>query len=883
VGVAYRATLVATGGKAPLSWALTAGTLPAGLTVASSGALSGTPTATAAAVPLTFTVTDSSVNPKKKSVTLDLSVSPANAPPLDITTSSLPTGQVGVAYKATLAATGGTAPLSWALTAGTLPAGLTLAGATGVISGTPTATATAVPLTFTVTDSSTPAQRKSVTLNLTVNPASVPPLNITTSSLPPGRVGVAYAAALAATGGQPPLSWGLTSGTLPAGLTFTAAGVLSGTPTATAAGVPLTFTVTDSSTEQKSVTLKLNISPANITVTVSPRQAGLTVTQTQPFTATTNDYAGVTWLVSPAGGSFSAASSASGVAVTFTAPSSAGVYTVTAKSVTNGSVSATVTVGVTNLAGVYTYHLDPARDGANTQEYALTPANVNTSTFGKLFSCTVDGAVYAQPLWVANLMVGGNRHDVVFVATAHDSLYAFDADASPCLKLWQVSLIDTNHGATPGEVTVPSGPTNYAVGQGGGDITPEVGVIGTPVIDPVSGILYVVSKSMNAGATLFYQRLHAIDITTGSEKSGSPIAIAASYPGTGTGGTSVTFSPQQQNQRAGLAFVSGTVYIAWGSHEDAYPWYGWLMGYTYNGAALQQSSVLNDVPNGRGGGIWMAGGAPGADVNGNLYVITGNGGLNVANSNYGDCFLQLNGALGITSWFAPSDQANDAANDNDFGSGGAAMVLNLPSAPAGLPRHLVIGGGKDGTLVLLNGDNMGGFSSTNAGALQTFNVGGGIFGTSAFWNNTLYLAPAGASMLAYAFDASSEKFTPAAAPAPTSQSGTVFGFPGSTPAVSASGAASNGIVWTLNNTNYCTSQSPGCGPAVLHAYDATNLGTELWNSSMVAADVAGNAVKFTVTTVANGKAYVGTRGNNTGGVYGSTSVSGELEVYGLKP
>jgi hypothetical protein len=573
-----------------------------------------------------------------------------------------------------------------------------------------------------------------------------------------------------------------------------------------------------------------------------------------------------------------------GVAVIFTAPSSAGVYTLTAKSVTNSSVSAVVTFGVTDLAGVYTYHQDLARNGANTQEHALTPANVNTATFGKLFSCAVDGAVYAQPLWVANLTMNGTRHNVIFVATAHDSLYALDADRSPCQLLWHVSLIDAGHGATTGEVTVPSGPKNHAVGQGNGDIAPEVGVIGTPVIDPVSHILYVVSKSMNAAGTSFYQRLHAIDLTTGNEKSGSPIEIAASYPGTGSGGTSITFSPQQQNQRAGLAFVSGTVYIAWASHEDTWPWWGWLMGYTYNGSALQHSSVLNDVPNGRGGGIWMGGGAPGVDVNGNLYVLTGNGGLNTAKSNYGDCFLQLTGALRITSWFAPSDQAMDAANDGDFGSGGGAMVLNLTSAPAGMPRHLVIGGGKDGTLVLLNGDNMGGFSSTDAGALQTFNVGaGGIFGTSAFWNNTLYLAPVYEPMLAYAFDASSERFTPAAAPVPTSQSATVYGFPGSTPTVSASGASSNGIVWSLNNTNYCTPQSPGCGPTVLHAYEATNLATELWNSRKVAADVAGNAVKFTVPTVANGKVYVGTRGNNTGGAYGSTSVSGEVDVYGLKP
>jgi hypothetical protein len=715
---------------------------------------------------------------------------------------------------------------------------------------------------------------------------------ITTSSLPPGQVGVAYAATLTATGGQPPLSWRLTGGALPAGLTFASAGVLSGRPTANAAGATLTFAVTDSSTpaQHESVTLKLNLSPTNITVATSPRRVGLTLTQKLSFTATTNDYAGVAWSVSPAGGSFSAARSASGVAVTFTAPSSAGVYTVTARSVTNSSASAVVTVGVTGLAGVYTYHQDPARNGANTQEHALTPTNVNTATFGKLFSCAVDGAVYAEPLWVANLTVNGTPppHNVVFVATAHDSLYAFDADHSPCLQLWHVSLIDTAHGAAPGEVTVPAGPKNHEVGKGDGDIEPEVGVIGTPVIDPVSGILYVVSKSMNAAASSFYQRLHAIDIKTGKEKTGSPIEIVASYPGTGEGGASVTFSPRQQNQRAGLALVNGTVYIAWGSHEDSYPWWGWMMGYTYNGTALEQSSVLNVVPNnlpgGGGGGIWMGGGAPGADVNGNLYVITGNGGFNVAKGNYGDSFLQLTGALRVTSYFTPSDQLLEAANDIDFGSGGAAMVLNLASA-AGMPRHLVIGGGKEGLLVLLNGDNMGGNSNTNAGARQILHVNGEIFGTSAFWNDTLYLAPVGGPMLAYAFDPSSEKFTPTAGPVPTSQSSTVFGFPGATPTVSASGAATNGIVWALNNSSYCTPggpPQPGCGPAVLHAYEASNLATELWNSSRVA-DAAGHAVKFTVPTVANGKVYVGTRGNNAGGAFGSTSVSGELDVYGLKP
>ena len=317
---------------------------------------------------------------------------------------------------------------------------------------------------------------------------------------------------------------------------------------------------------QASNGVTFTVGSQTITVSVSPLRAGLTVTQTLSVTATTNDSAGVMW--SATGGSFSAAGSLTGVAVTYTAPSTAGTYTITATSATDITVSASFTVAVTDLAGVYTYHDDLARDGANTQEYALTPSNVNTSSFGKLFSCTVDGAVYAQPLWVANLTIGGVKHNVVFVATQHDSLFAFDADANPCVQLWDVSLIDTNHGGTGGEVTVPSGVPGYLVGIGSGDITPEVGVTGTPVIDPSTSTLYVVSKSMNSGGTVFYQRLHAIDLATGNEKSGAPVTITATYPGTGDGGTTDTFNPRQQNQRPGLAFVNGTVYIAWASHED---------------------------------------------------------------------------------------------------------------------------------------------------------------------------------------------------------------------------------------------------------------------------------------------------------------------------
>jgi len=613
-------------------------------------------------------------------------------------------------------------------------------------------------------------------------------------------------------------------------------------------------------------------SSSPIAVTLSPILGGAVVAQPIHLSARiANDVnaAGVTWSVST-GGTLTGQTTTT---ASFSA-STAGVYTVTATSVADSTESAAATFGVTDLLGVYTYHNDLARDGANTQEYALTTANVATSAFGKLFSCTVDGAVYAQPLWVANLTINDAPHNVVFVATEHDSLFAFDADANPCLEYWQANLIDSAHGATSGESTVPSGPTGFEVGIGAGNIAPEVGVTGTPVIDPSTNILYVVSKSVNSAGTSFFQRLHAIDITSGNERLGGPANITSSiiFPGIGDGGATVSFNAQQENQRSGLALVNGVVYVAWASHEDAPPFYGWVIG--FNSSTLAVTSVLNMTPNDQFGGIWMGGGAPAADANNNLYLITGNGAFDVTSGgdDYGDSFLQLSGSLAISSFFTPSDQATDDAGDHDFGAGGA-VVLNLASANL---QHLVIGGGKDGTLYLLNGDGMGGMGDANA--WQHFNIGTGIFATGAFWNDNYYIAGINGPLLSYSFNGSTNQLNTSVA----SHSSTDYGFPGATPSVSSAGA-NNGIVWALESSNYCTRYSPACGPAILHAYDATTLSSDLWNSSMVETDAAGNAVKFTVPTVANGKVYVGTRGNNTGGAYGSTSISGELDVYGLKP
>jgi hypothetical protein len=649
------------------------------------------------------------------------------------------------------------------------------------------------------------------------------------------------------------------TGTLPTGGTQSTAAVSSTT----------SYSLVCNGAGGASNTATATLTVSNVTMSLSPQTAAITLTRTQQFTATVPGGGDATWTVDGVanGNSTVGVISATGL---YTA-GVAGTHTIVATSVANSTQSASALAAVTDLPGVYTYHNDLARDGANTQEYALSPANVNTSSFGKLASCAVDGAIYGQPLWVANVTVSGTKHNIVIVTTQHDSLFAFDADSTPCALLWTTSLIDAAHGGTSGETPVPSG----AVGAGYGDIQPEIGVNGTPVIDPSTGILYVVSKSISMTPTTFYQRIHAIDITTGSEKTGSPALIAAAVPGYADGSTTVAFNTKQQNQRAGLALVNGTVFIAWGSHEDSVPWYGWIMGYQYGSGAWTQTAAFNTAPNVRQGGIWMGGGAPSVDSNNDLYFLTGNGGFDAnsptaPNNDYGDSLLQVNTALQVTSYFTPSDEVADGQGDKDFGSGGSSMLADLPSGNA--VTHALVCGGKDGTLYVLNRDLLGGFG--DSAAVQTIPLGHGMFSTAAMWNGYLFVAGGGGPLNAYQLNTSTVQFTL------VSSSSHVYGFPGSTTSVSAA-ATQSGLVWALDTHSYCTQQASACGPAVLHAYAATNLGTELWNSSMTAADTAGNAVKFSVPTVANGRVYVATRGNNAGGADNSTSTPGELEIYGL--
>ncbi|MBS1867691.1 MAG: hypothetical protein JSS69_17390, partial [Acidobacteria bacterium] len=695
----------------------------------------------------------------------------------------------------------------------------------------------------------------------------VPPVSVTVSpKTPTVQVGLTqqFTATVANTSNTA-VTWqvnGVTGGNATVG-TISSAGLYTAPTTVPSGTVTVKAISVADATKSDTATVTITTA-AVVTVAISPLRAAITTGQTQTFAATVNGSAStaVTWEVDtvPGGNATVGTISAGGV---YTPPSAGTVHNVVARSTANTtSTSPASTVAVTDLKGVYTYHNNLSRDGVNAQEYALTTSTVTPTTFGKLFSCPVDAAVYSQPLWVANVNVSGVKHNVLIVTTQHDTIYALDADSSACTALWTKSLFNN------GETWINAGSD-----LGCDDLTPDVGIVGTPVIDSVTNTIYVVSKSKNTTTSAIFQRIHALDLVTGAEKFGGPTTVAGSAG-------SFSFNPQKNNQRAGLALVNGNIYVAWASHCDNGPYQGWVFGYTASDLTVAPV-VFTPAPHATTGvesGIWMSGGAPAADASNNLFLITGNGTFDAnsatsPNDDYGDSILKLSTASGISvaDYFTPNDFANRQTSDQDLGSGGAAVLVDQTSGP--IP-HLLIGGGKGGLLFLINRDNLGHVSATG---VQQFNTGSS-FSTPVFWQNHLYFAGAGGKMQSFTFDPTTPKFvTPAG-----SVSSDSFGFPGATPSLSASGTT-NGIVWALNTNSYCTAQSTSCGPAILRAYDTTNVSTTLWHSDAKAADAAGFAVKFTVPTVANGKVYVGTRGNNAGGAANSTSTPGEIDVYGLKP
>jgi hypothetical protein len=609
---------------------------------------------------------------------------------------------------------------------------------------------------------------------------------------------------------------------------------------------------------------------SNIIVNISPKLATAVASGTQSFVATVSGdsaNAGVLWKVDDIAGGNASVGTISPTGM-YTAPATGGPHTVAAFSVTDNTKTDSSTIAVTDLLGVLTYHNNLARDGTNTREFALNTSSVTVATFGKLSSCPVDGAVYAQPLWVPNVSLNGAMHNAVFAATAHDSVFAFDADVSPCAQLWQASLLDSAHGAAAGETTVPNGDVG-----GSTDIQPEIGIIGTPVIDPSTNTLFVVSKSEGPAGT-FHQRLHALDLASGNEKLNGPVNVSGSVVGAGydSSGATVSFNPRTENQRPGLALVNGVVYVTWASHGDADPYHGWIIG--YNVADLSQASIYNITADGQRGGIWMSGGAPAADSANAIYLSTGNGTYDhdstvTPNTDLGDSVMKLTtvSGLSLSDWLTPFNQLALDDSDDDLGAGG---VVLLPDQPSGIP-HLLVTGGKEGKLYLINRDSMGHYCAActattgDTNTVQSFDATTSFFDTPAFWQGGLYVSGPSDKLIVFPFNPASGTFSTM----PSSQSATTFQFPGSTPSIS-SQDASNGIVWAIDSSQFGIPHNSG-GPAILHAYDATNLATELWNSSQAAnnRDTAGTAVKFTVPTVANGKVYIGTRTT--------------IEIYGLLP
>ena len=452
---------------------------------------------------------------------------------------------------------------------------------------------------------------------------------------------------------------------------------------------------------------------SNITVSLSPVRGGVTVTQPLQLTANVrNDPSdsGVTW--SSSGGILSNRTARS---ATFTA-TAAGAYTITATSKADATRSAVASIGVTDLVGVVTWRNDRVHCGVNSQEYALTGESVVRTKFGRLFSCPMDGWVFAQPLWMANLHISGMRHNVVFIATENDSLYAFDADDPGCRAVWSsqsVNLIPSD------EKIAPLEDLEYdSISLG-----PFTGITGTPVIDAPSQTIYLVTVTESKTTGAIVQRLHAIDITTGRERPNSPMVIEGSVKGTAYGNTDgrVTFAAKMQKQRAALFLLNGVVYICWGSYFDKDPYHGWVIG--YSASTLTQVSVFNDTIDGARGGIWMSGASPAADSQGNIYLLSGNGDFNANKAdgrNYGDTFLKLStsGGLSVSDWFTPFDQVNLAEQDLDLGGGGAVI---LPDQAQGPFPHLVLGSAKSGMLYVLNRDNFGHYnSSSDSQIVQSF-------------------------------------------------------------------------------------------------------------------------------------------------------------------
>jgi hypothetical protein len=499
---------------------------------------------------------------------------------------------------------------------------------------------------------------------------------------------------------------------------------------------------------------------------------------------------------------------------------------------------------------VITSQYDNMRTGATLNEKTLTPQNVNAKQFGKLGAFKVDGAVYAQPLFVPAVQIPGKgKHDVLFVATEHDSVYAFDAERPNDAPLWHTSFLDSNRGVTTLSTRDVACPF----------IQPEVGITSTPVIDLNTGTLYVLARtkiSHSIGNNEYFQHLHALAISTGAEKFGGSKLISASFPGKGDDSANgqVPFNAQRENPRASLLLVNNVVYLTWASSCDVNPYHGWVMA--YDAGTLAQKAALNVTPDGNEGGIWASDTGPGADASGNVYIPTGNGTFNAASGgrDYGDSVIKLaleGSSLVVRDYFTPFDQEKLSNADADLGSSGPLL---LPDQP-GPHRHLLVQPTKGASIYVIDRDAMGKFHADADAIVQHLTMPGGGYGAMSYWNGHIFFACEADRLRDYAVVNGELKLN--------SYTSTKFDNPGATPTVSANGTK-DPIVWAISTKTWNGPDQP----AVLYAYDATKLGEPIYSSEQNSArDRASNGTRFVIPIVVNGRVYF--------------SVRGEVEVYGL--
>ena len=619
-------------------------------------------------------------------------------------------------------------------------------------------------------------------------------------------------------------------------------------------------TNTAGSTPSNSATLTVDSAPS---ITVQPANQTVLVGTTATFsvTATGNPAPAYQWKNAATGANISGATSASYTTAPTMIADNGSTFEVAVTNSLGSQTShvATLTVNATGPpptnARVLTYHNDNMRTGLNPNETILTTSNVKSASFGKIGTLQVTGLVDAEPLYVPNLTINSMKHNVVFVVTEHDMAYAFDAD-TPGPALWQVSLI-------PGTET-PSDD------RGCGQVEPEIGITSTPVIDTgagPNGTMFVVTMSKDS-SSMYHQRLHAVDLTTGADRI-TPTEVQATYPGNGTGNSNgtQTFHAASYEERAALLLANGNIYTTWTSHCDAPDYTSWVI--SYSETTLQQVAVLNMTANGttqhgQEGGIWNAGDGPSVDASGNIYFLIGNGTFDTTldgngfpnTRDFGNSFVKLSASgstLSVADYFAMDnpnggDAESESSADTDLGSGGAMLLPDLQDGQ-GNTWHLGVGAGKDGNIYVVNRDNMGKFVASDANIYQEIhNAIGGVWSAPGYFNGAVYYGSVSNALEAF-------KITNAKlATSPSSSSGTSFGYPGTTPSISANGTSS-GIVWAIQN---------GGSTGVLHAYDATNLATELYNSNQAANardQFATNSnCKFVTPMIANGKVYVGTPG-----------------------